>query len=104
MAEIEVTVKTVLADLYKFIKSAVFLIGVLVVVLIVSALADISPPEWSGDLVDDLLYYAYDYEKFGLMALFWRGFIVVAVFRAIVEIISAVYQCIKKLYKNAKIN
>ncbi len=65
-----------------FIISGLLWFSIFVLAILVAMIGGIfgsSSPEWSGSVIDDLLYYAYNSEKFGSLAFIWRLFIVYAV-------------------------
>ncbi len=82
-------------ELWGYIKGFFITIGLIITILIVISIFESAPPDWSGSPIDDLLYYAYDYEKFGLFALIWRLFIIYTVVVQSWVLLKALWKKIK---------
>jgi hypothetical protein len=66
-------------EIWQHLKSFFIVLGALITIILITFVFEYNPPEWTGNTIDDLLYYAYNNEKFGIVAYIWRGFIFYAV-------------------------
>jgi ABC-type multidrug transport system fused ATPase/permease subunit len=85
-------------EIWEYLKGFFIVLGLMITLLIFIAAFDYKSPEWSGNIIDDLLYYAYNSEKFGLIAYLWRFFIVYAVLVTAWQLARKVWQILTKKF------